>query len=173
MLHRIAKAGTSRSNVCRNLHRLLKRSGAQYPVPLTTVPVSIRLRKPKPHSEVIDWPIIRISDWAQVLLQMNPKFLLGGHRMEDIDGWKMMLCTFWDMYRMIDEQHPMYCTSDHPPPSNTIPYCLRGDEGRGLRNKPFLVESFQAVIGLDGLFGTNESGHLGTHIVQHLKLLMC
>ena len=91
LLQRLARCGTSRKNVCRNLHRLLNKSGLQYPVPLTWVSVTIRLRKPKPHHEVLDWPMIKLSDWVRVLVEHSPEYILGGMRLEDMDGWAMLL----------------------------------------------------------------------------------
>ena len=156
MLHKLAKAGTSRTNVCRNLHNLLEKSGAQYPVPLATVPTTIRLRKPRPHDEVLQWPVIRISDWARVLLEKNPAYLLGGCKLEDELGWSMILSSFWEKYRSINPSHVAYTSGLEL--SRLIPYAIHGDEGRGLRGKPFLVESFQPIISKHGLFVTNESG---------------
>ena len=166
MLHKIARAGASRTNICRNLHRLLRTSGAQFPVEVTTVPVTVRLRKPKPHSEVLQWPIIRITDWARAILSRNPAYLLGGLRLEDGLGWQQQFSSFWSSYRSIDPAHPAY--SEGLDLSRTIPYALHGDEGRGLRSKPFLVESFQPIIGKNGIFVTNESGYLSFKKVLHI-----
>ena len=124
------------------------------------VPVTVRLRKPRPHNEKIEWPILAISDWAVALLEHSPEFLLGGLRLEDVDGWKMLLGNFWQTYRSIDSAHPTY-TVEGVDPCTTIPYALHGDEGSGLRKIPFLVESWQPIIGVKGPFHTNESGWLG------------
>ena len=156
MLHKLAKAGTSRTNVCRNLHTLLKKSGAEYPVAVTTAPTTIRLRKPRPHDEVLQWPVIRISDWARVLLEKNPEYLLGGCKLEHELGWEMIFSSFWDNFRSINPGHPAYTSGLDL--SRLIPYAIHGDEGRGLRGKPYLVESFQPIISKHGPFVTNESG---------------
>ena len=163
MLHKIARAGASRTNVCRNLHRLLSGSGVQYPVKITAVPVMIRLRKPKPRNEVLQWPIIGITDWARALLQRSPPYLLGGFNLEDSLGWQHQFASFWSVYKTIDPDHAVF--SSGLSPTNIVPYALHGDEGKGLRGKPFLVESFQPVIGRHGIFVTNESGKLACNIL--------
>ena len=160
MLHKIARAGTSRTNVCRNLHRLLHASGEQYPVDIASVPVTIRLRKPRPHFEVVQWPMIRISDWARAILKHHPPYLLGGCKLEDEAGWEMQFASFWSSYRSIDPAHPAFEVFEEHMLSRVIPYAHHGDEGRGLRQKPFLVESFQPIISRAGMFVTNESGYL-------------
>ena len=124
------------------------------------VPVTIRLRRPRPHNDVVQWPIIRITDWAHVLLSRNPEFMLGGMRLhEDALGWQTMLSNFWQEYKCIDGSHPVFHL-DGFDPAFSIPYALHGDEGAGLRKKPFLVESFQPIISVKGPFHTNESGWL-------------
>ena len=162
LLQKLARAGTSRKNVCRNLHRLLKRSGLQYPVPLTWVPVTVKLRKPKPHNETLDWPILKLSDWVRVLVEHNPEHILGGMRLEEVDGWTMQFTSFWESYRSINAAHPVFLEGLDL--GKCVPYALHGDEGRGLRFKPYLVESFQPCIGVRGLQYTNESGPRG---LQH------
>ena len=168
MLHKIARAGASRTNVCRNLHRLLRGAGVQYPVEIATVPVTIRLRKPEPHNEVLQWPIIRLSDWVRALLKCHPSYLLGGMELEDTLGWQHQFATFWETYRTIDPDHEVFSAGLEL--ANVVPYALHGDEGKGLRGKPFLVESFQPVIGRHGMFVTNESGKLAEQMLA-FKLL--
>ena len=156
-MSKLARTGASRTNICRNLHRLIEKSGVKFSVELTVVPVRIRLRKPKPHIEILDWPIIRPSDWARSLLKHNPEILLGGHKLED-EGWKPILASFWQQYRAINPGHPAFATFTNLDLERVIPYAHHGDEGRGLRGKPFLVESIQPIIGFHGINSTNESG---------------
>ena len=162
----------SRTNICRNLHRLLHASGAQFPVALTMVPVTIRLRKPRPHNEVVEWPMIRISDWARAILSKNPSYLLGGFSLEDADGWQHQFATFWSCYESIDPTHEVFRTGLDL--GRVIPFAHHGDEGRGLRAKPYLVESFQPIIGRNGMFSTHESGYLNCKsiILRSIKMGM-
>ena len=132
---------------------------------LSTIPVTCKIRKPRPREVVFDWPFIRISDWAAVLLHKNPQYMLGGFKVEEDQGWRRLLSGFWDTYASIDDAHPVFSTNLDP--STIIPFALHGDEGRGLRFKPFLVESFQTVIGCYGPSRTNESGHLSCKYECH------
>ena len=157
MLHKLAKVGDSRTNICRNLHRLIDRSDVLFPVLMSTTPVTIKLRKPRPHTTVVDWPIIKMTDWAQTLLQRTPQYMLGGMKLEQVDEWSRMFSMFWSFYRTIDPSHPIY-NLPVPEHGKFLPYAIHGDEGRGLRNKAFLVESFQPLIGVWGPMKTNESG---------------
>ena len=129
------------------------------PVRIDTVQIPIKVRKPKVHTAWVGWPILKISNWVQTLVQECPKVLLGGHRFEDDLGWKHIFSSFWAIYRTIDPDHPFFSSGISY--TNAIPYYLHGDEGRGLRARPFLVESFQPVIAGQGLFETNEKGYLG------------
>ena len=145
--------------MCRNLHRLIDKSGTQYPVPLTWTDVTVRLRKPQPHHDVVKWPTIKLSDWARVLVECTPEFILGGLQLEDVDGWTSMFSSFWESYRSINGSHAVF--SQGLDLGKCLPYAVHGDEGRGLRFKPYLVESWQPLIGVHGLSCTNESGPLG------------
>ena len=128
----------------------------QFPARLTWIQVTCRLRKPRPHNEILDWPIIQISDWVVALLERNPEYLLGGLQLHQAEGWRQMFASFWDLYRTIDDNHMVFEAGLDL--TCTIPYALHGDEGKGLRQKAFLVESFQPIIGVHGPSHTNESG---------------
>ena len=158
MLHKLAKTGASKTNVCRNLHRLLQKTGVQYPVAVDSVTIHIKLRKPRPHSTVAQWPVVRMSTWAKALLKDNARYLLGGNNIEDVAACKMVYENFWESYRTVDEHHPVFATGVEL--GRVVPYALHGDEGRGLRGKPYLVESWQPIIGVAGPDYTNESSQL-------------
>ena len=64
----------------------------------------------------------------------------------------------FDNYRRVDEHHPVFTTGVEL--GRVVPYALHGDEGRGLRGKPYLVESWQPIIGVAGPDYTNESSQL-------------
>ena len=122
--------------------------------------MTIRLKKPKPRTETIDWPVLKMSSWVQTLTKPEyARFLLGGHAIDDVDGWKMMFANFWHQYRSVNPSHPVFSSGIDT--AFFIPFALHGDEGRGLRGKPYLVESWQPLIGVGGPFVTNESGSRG------------
>ena len=130
----------------------------QFPISIETVPVRVRFKKPTPRTEMVDWPVIRMSSWICALTKECPEYLLGGLQLADVDGWKMLFSGFWNQYKLIDPAHPIF--SANVDTASVVPYALHGDEGRGLRGKPYLVESWQPIIGVGGPFKTNESGLL-------------
>lgn len=84
--------------------------------------------------------------------------LLGGFKLEHVKHWSEMLRQFWKLYL---SAYPGHCLKtsgfDH---GFCIPYFFHGDEGRGYRNRPVMIESFQPVISYKGPLVTNESGCL-------------
>ena len=46
ILYQIAATGKSKTNTCRNLHRLIHRQGLTVPVELSFVPIPVRKRRP-------------------------------------------------------------------------------------------------------------------------------
>ena len=158
LLKKLAKAGQSKTNACRNLHQVLRKHGKIPPVRVDATPITIRLRKPKVHTKEVFWPMIRMTDWIQTLMHSNPQSLLGGHSLDDTHGWKMMFSSFWSSCRGEDPDHPFY--AHNLPYETSVPYFVYGDEGRGLRSRAFMVLSWQLVISHLGMFETNEKGHL-------------
>ena len=158
-LRKLARVGESRTNICRNLHLLLKKSNVMFPALVSTVPVTIRIKKPTPGNQVVEWPVIKLSSWVAALAKGEAsRYLLAGFRLEEVDQWKAIFASFWSTYATVDADHEMF--SANLDPCFTIPYALHGDEGKGLRGKAFLVESWQTIIGVHGPSQTNESGYL-------------
>ena len=71
----------------------------------------------------------------------------------------MIFGNFWAVYQTIDEGHPVFSAGLDL--GRVVPYALHGDEGKGLRGRPYLVESWQPIIGVAGPHHTNESTQLG------------
>ena len=158
MLRQIARAGQNKTNACRNLHRLINRKNILFPVKIDAALISVAYRKPVYRTENIWWPLIRMEAWVRSILNEVPQVLLGGFRLEQAHQWNQMLKEFWGLYF---SAHPDHClrTSGFNL-GYCIPYFFHGDEGRGFRNRPVMVESFQPVISYKGPTVTNESGHL-------------
>ena len=107
------------------------------------------------------WPMIRIESWLDYFLQQMPEVILGGHSLGDESSWRQMYQEFWATYRRIDPTHKIFA-DEGTDLSACIPYMLHGDEGRGACKRPFLVLSWQAVIGVRGPKYPNDSVHLAT-----------
>ena len=71
-------------------------------------------------------------------------FFLGGNTLETWDDAQATLQTFWDRYKHVDPS----LVPQHP--SQTVPFYIHGDEGRGLGKRPLLVISFQPTMSWTG-----------------------
>ena len=134
------------------------KAGVSLPIQLELCKVRIRVKKPRVKVIQVHWPCLSMKSWAQVMLNRYPQFMLGGLEMEQESEWKQMFESFWAAYRGFDPTHEVF---QHEGVSfcTLIPYFLHGDEGRGARSLPFMVESWQVVIPFSGVGTTTVSGH--------------
>lgn len=161
LLGKLSTIATTKRNACRNIHRLIKRTkGVTLDIPLDTCEVHVKRRKPVKRM-LVHWPMIRMDSWLAYFLQQMPEVILGGHSLEDEGSWRQMFQEFWATYRRIDPTHKIFA-DEGTDLSACIPYMLHGDEGRGACKKPFLVLSWQAVIGVRGPKYPNDSVQLAT-----------
>ena len=160
LLHRISRAGKGQKaggNFCRNLHQIITRAHAQFPVAISKVRITVAFRKPVLRTEEVDWPVLHMSSWVRTLLDHVPELLLAGHQREQVSEWRKTFASFWRTYQSIDGEHDIYTSGFDL--SCCCPYFLHGDEGQGLSRRSFLVESFQPTISWKGDGFTNESGY--------------
>ena len=123
-------------------------------VSYTTVPI----RDLKKRCETTaQWPILKLSSWAQYELQKGGEMFLAGNNILDEAAWRLELKTFWDRYENIDGSHPLF-GMDPTARSMTIPYLLHGDEGRGRGKIPILTISYQCLLSHYGSHRLNMSG---------------
>lgn len=134
----------SLSNASRSLHRIIHSSNKSLPVPISSVLTPIRVsrrrrvvRKP--------WPVLHLSDWLQTGFSnpYNGFYFLGGCQLNSLQQAEAILSDFWSKQERAEGQKPK-------DPARTIPFYIHGDEGRGQLRRPFLVVSFQPVIGWTG-----------------------
>ena len=154
-MQQIASAKKSKTNVCRNLFTVIRKRGVSFPVDLDVTKVTIRVRHPKVKNMDVYWPILPMRSWLTSLLKHCPRFLFCGSDALT-PTVEETFKSFWHDYRQCDhEDHPVY--SSGKPLTHCIPYMLHGDEGRGARKIPFLVQSWQPVITHKGLHHTTTS----------------
>ena len=158
LLCRLASARRSKKNAARNLRSVIHKAGVTMPVEIDFVRTTIKIRKPKVKIEMVYWPILRMSSWIEVLMNMYPQFLLGGYKWEEEESWRSLLTWFWNMYRECNPAHPIF--SEDTDLSLAIPYMLHGDEGKGVRGGLLMVQSWQTVLSHLGRWTTNNSGRL-------------
>ena len=157
MINKIASAGRSQTNACRNLHSLIHRAGITLPLRIHTVEIPVRRKKPKLRKQWVHYPVILPRTWVKYLLEHHSRLLLGGCTMTEVSSWKGELKKFWDLYLKGDKSHPL--NDGGPPREQTIPLYIHGDEGRGKRFSPMMVECIQPAISFRGPNFKNSSGY--------------
>lgn len=154
MLYKISKVYTNQKNACRALHRLVEASGITLKLPLDAYQIPVKMRKPSLGKCLAWWPFFTMKTWAVYLLEHFPKHLLAGYSLKDL-RWQEALVEFWSIYRTIDPGHEIYQAGLDL--RCVVPYFFHGDEGRSHGKDPFLVLSWQPVVGFKGLSECNDS----------------
>ena len=161
--HEQAQHGLSpKKNACRIIRSLInKTDGMTLDIPIDVCPVTVRMRRPVRRLEVW-WPILRMDQWAKLLFNQKPQLLLGGQVPDPQGKWKKLYYDFWSVYQNIHGDHPIFSRKDVDM-GTCLPYMIHGDEGRGQLKRPYLVVSWQLLIGHNGLQATNDSGYHGVY----------
>ncbi|CAE7737710.1 unnamed protein product [Symbiodinium sp. CCMP2456] len=105
MLYKIASAGRAKTNVCRNLHRLIHREGVTLPLEISLVQVPVRKRRPCVKKVMVWYPCIYPSTWMSYMLENQSYLVLGGVDIQEPSKWQGILNDFWQQYLLYDEQH--------------------------------------------------------------------
>lgn len=158
LLEKVASVKRSPSNACRAIHTLIRQNGCCLPIQMDVAVITIKRLKPLGTFRAY-WPFLRMRSWATYLLENSPAILLGGHQRVDESGWGSMFHNFWSNYRSADPDHWLY--SSGLSWEECVPVAFHGDEGRSSGKVPFLVLSFQPIIGLRGMESCNDSTYFG------------
>ena len=102
MLWKVARAGQSKTNACRNLHQLINTNNILYPVPIDCGLIRVAVRKPEYKTKQLYWPFLRMSAWVKSLLNHSPGILLGGNDLANVSGWQTTFARFWGLYRYVN-----------------------------------------------------------------------
>ena len=125
----------------RDAHRVSKRFGLTLPLPLTDILVG---------GETV--PFIKMTHWAEFLLQHSLWHRLCGLDHPDEKRTGEIWTSFWNRYKKINPGHEIFTRRGHDF-SRTCGLMLHGDEGRSLRKSPIMVISTHSVMG----FGISTS----------------
>ena len=128
------------------MHRMIHRKDKTLPVRLSSVDVKVKVPRRR-KLLVKPWPVLYMTDWARLCFEnskYNGFFFLGGNTLDTWEDAQAMLQTFWGRYKNIDPS----LVPEHP--SQTVPFYIHGDEGRGLGKRPLLVISFQPTMSWTG-----------------------
>lgn len=153
-LEKLSRIHRNKKNACRALHRLVESCGVTLPLKFDAVQIVVKRRKPVVHQVYAWWPVIPMRAWATYLLGNYPGYLLAGCSLKG-EAWQSVMHRFWDQYRISDPQHQIFESEFNL--KFVVPYCIHGDEGRGHSREPFLVLSWQPLVGFKGLEELNDS----------------
>ena len=155
-MEKLAGVHCSRTNACRNLHKLLdNRTGLQVPIPLEVVQITIRRVRPLRCVEAW-WPQLTMRSWLRYLIREKPQVILGGALLNDTLKWQSTFSSFWESYRSYNPSHPVFQKPDLPL-GLCVPYFIHGDEGRTSSKKAFMVLAWRPVVSHLGLSHCNDS----------------
>lgn len=156
----LAKCGAAKreNHCCANLHRVAKKTGKQLDVRVTTVPLWIRYSKKRVTQVLVNYPVLRFSDWIKCIFSYGGHFFLGGRSLDEVGIHRKTLTEFWENYALIDPSHPFYQSAPRSSWGECIPIALHGHEGRGRGKEPVMVVAVQTIVGDKGK--TNMAGFL-------------
>ena len=166
LLVKVAGCFRSQRNACRDITRLIRRTpGATLKISIDVCKVNVKLRKPI-RCASIWWPILALKSWCKYLLDHCPQLLLAGHCLTD--NFQPTFVEFWEKYKLVCPDHPIFNSGHDINFGTAIPIYIHGDEGRGLLKRPYMVISWQCVVGHGGLQVCNDSSLLTEKLVPIL-----
>ena len=157
----MAQCGNNPGNACRNLHRLIHAEGKTLEIPVSMVSVMAKVLQGKPAVQTVGWPVLHVSSWVRFVLEKAPMVLLGGHSLDNPQGYQGMLELFWRRFKYFRPDLDIY-KEEAFNPCMAIPMGLHGDEGRGKLKRPIMVVGAQPIISHLGAGYTNAKGHIGS-----------
>lgn len=148
--------------MCRNLHHVIEKTGKKLAVKVQTVPLWVRYSRKRPQQAFVNYPVLKITEWARYIFNTGGHFFLGGRSMDHLPTVRQELRVFWQRYRAIDPTFPPLQTwpAGDPRWEFNIPIAIHGDEGRGRGKQPIMILSAQPVLPLH-MHSTNMRGCLG------------
>ena len=160
---KVAGCFRSQRNACRDITRLIRRTpGATLKLSVDVCKVGVKLRKPIRYASIW-WPILTLKSWCKYMLEHCPQLLLGGHGLTD--NFQPTFVEFWEKYKLVCPDHPIFSSGHDINLGTAMPIYIHGDEGRGLLKRPYMVLSWQCVVGHRGLQVCNDSSFLREKLV--------
>ena len=114
-------------------------------MPSVTQALPIPLRNLDESDTKLRFPVLRLRDWAQYLLDHNLWHTLCGLLSPDIRRERAILSGFWAEYRRLHPNHTIFQLGLSL--EDTVPMVYHGDEGRGRRRQGWLVTNYHSILG--------------------------
>lgn len=144
----MAKCGKKKvdSHACRNLHQCIKKYRRRLPVRISYVHTMVRRSKRRKQEVPFDFPVLKLSDWADAIFAGGGHFFLGGQDLDHADEVGDELFQFWTRYRVMEPEFEYFRDSSPDDWRYAIPLALHGDEGRGKAGRAVMVLSMQTLL---------------------------
>lgn len=168
-LSRLASCATSRAggskHACEKLHRVISRDHKKLDVKVSTIPLWIRYTRKRLAQSLVNYPVLRIPSWVECIFKHGGHFFLGGRTLDELPAVRQELRTFWQNYRAIDKDFPMFTEMPESKWGSLIPVAIHGDEGRGRLKNPVMVVSLQSLLPLHGKKTNMQGNSLCTRLL--------
>ena len=100
-------------------------------------------------------PFVKPSSYIKHFLESAPELLFAGSACAD--EAHEYFKSFWGLYKADHEDHPVYQQPELQ--GSTIPCCIHGDEGRGLKKTNTTVVTMETCIGIDSHLRRKRGQH--------------
>ena len=159
LLKKLSKCGKTKtdSHIQRNLHRTMRQFRKVLDVELGTIKAKIRISKRRGTCLEVDYPVVRLSAWAETIFNHGGHFFLAGQSLDYAEEYGKVLVDFWSKFVDCDPDFGFDIPRSQW--SGLIPVAIHGDEGRGKGKSPCMVVSIQPILPLFNR-KTNMEGHL-------------
>jgi len=146
----MAKCGKSKDDPhsCSNLHRLLMKSGRMLDVKISTIPLWIRYSRKRPQQALVNYPVLRMTDWVDCVFRHGGHMFLGGNPLGKSNHFRQDLRQFWERYKVVEPDLSFFGTVPECEWDTCIPLAIHGDEGRGKAKSPLMVVTTQVIMPL-------------------------
>ena len=161
------KKGTR--HACEKLHRTVTSLSKKLDVKISHVPVWIRYTRKRLSQVLVDYPVLRMTDWIDTIFKGGGHFFLGGRTLADLPLVREELVHFWENFEKVDSEFPFFKDMPKEKWGSCIPLALHGDEGRGRLHNPVMVVAVQPLLPIHGK-KTNMQGLL--EYVQYFSSLI-
>lgn len=139
------RPGPFAKNASRDTHRMIRRLGRYWKIPITELQFPI-LGNKGAHVESLSVPYINPVDLFSFFLANHPEAVWGGF--SEPHEASSLLTSWWDGFKAVQPSHVAFA---HHAGSlgETIPILLYGDEGRGRRRGNTAICSIEVPFGLE------------------------
>ena len=83
------------------LSRMAK-SGKLLDVKISTLPLWVRYSRKRPQQALVNYPVLRMTDWVECIFRHGGHFFLAGRSLDYAREFGVELHKFWENYKVVD-----------------------------------------------------------------------